>query len=314
MRRVVMMFVLCAAAFGAGPAALPQGGATFRGTADNVPVFVTVTDSSGRLVPGLTRTDFEVRDNGKPQPLTVFDSSPQPVRLIVMIDVSGSMAGNLPILRAACMQLIAHLGKDDLARIGTFGKDITISPTFTRDAVALTSMLPTSIPPDSPTPLWDGVDQAIGDFGTSEGRRVVLVLSDGKDSGFMLHHKFLTQIDISDRAEREDVMVYGVGLQSRGTRAMPGAGANLASMLASDLPDPGLGTVALETGGGYIEIRPSEDLGAAFARVADELHQQYLLGFDPPASDGKVHKIDVRMTNKDLKPRARKTYRAPKQG
>src|SRR5262245_12913445 len=71
----------------------------FRGTGEVVPVFVTVTDRDGRLVTTLKRDDFEVRDEGKPQPITQFDNTPQPVRLIVMLDVSGSMKGNLPLLR-----------------------------------------------------------------------------------------------------------------------------------------------------------------------------------------------------------------------
>jgi len=69
---------------------------------------------------------------------------------------------------------------------------------------------------------------------------------------------------------------------------------------------------ALETGGGYTEIRPRDDLGAAFARVADELHSQYLLGFAPPRRDGNVHDIDVRVTQRGLTPRARKSYVAPR--
>ena len=76
--------------------------------------------------------------------------------------------------------------------------------------------------------------------------------------------------------------------------------------------DPGLGTAAIESGGGYMEIRPRQDLGAAFARVADELHSQYLLGFTPPALDGKTHRIEVRVSDRTAKPRARKSYVAPK--
>src|SRR5688572_8232747 len=60
----------------------------FRGGSDAVQVFVTVTDRDGRLVTNLTRDDFAVRDEGKPQPITLFDNTPQPVRLIVMLDVS----------------------------------------------------------------------------------------------------------------------------------------------------------------------------------------------------------------------------------
>jgi hypothetical protein len=72
--------------------------------------------------------------------------------------------------------------------------------------------------------------------------------------------------------------------------------------------------VSEHTGGGYTEIRPTEDLGAAFARVVDELHSQYLLGFAPPKRDGKVHNVEVRiLSQKGLKPRARKSYVAPKE-
>ena len=71
----------------------------FRAGSDAVRVFVTVTDGDGRIVTDLTQNDFEVRDEGRPQPITLFDNTPQPIRLVVMLDVSGSMAGNLPLLR-----------------------------------------------------------------------------------------------------------------------------------------------------------------------------------------------------------------------
>jgi len=93
----------------------------------------------------------------------------------------------------------------------------------------------------------------------------------------------------------------------------PGLGrGGLQAMLTEDLPDPGLARVAQETGGGYTEIRFGEDLAAAFTRVADELHSQYLIGFAPPRRDGKVHDIDVRLTQRGLTPRARKSYVAPR--
>src|SRR5438105_3315822 len=121
----------------------------FHGATDAVRVFATVTDRDGRLVTTLTRDDFEVRDEGKPQPLTQFDNTPQPIRLIVMLDVSGSMEGNLPVLRSAASQLFARLRPDDVARVGTFGQEIIISPSFTHDAGELRAALPTSISPDA---------------------------------------------------------------------------------------------------------------------------------------------------------------------
>jgi len=105
-------------------------------------------------------------------------------------------------------------------------------------------------------------------------------------------------------------MIYGVGMRSR--QRPTGMPMNMRDAMLQDLPDPGLARVAEETGGGYLEIRAGEDLASAFARVADELHGQYLLGYAPPKRDGKVHSVDVRVTEKGLKPRARRSYVAPK--
>jgi len=288
----------------------------FRSASDVVRVFVTVTDRDGRLVTSLGRDDFEVRDEGRPQPITLFDNTPQPIRLVVMLDVSGSMEGNLPLLREAAGRLFDELRPDDLARVGTFGRQITISPDFTRDLEALASALPDVIAPDAPTPLWSALDEAMDAFGDqSDERRVILVLSDGKDTGPIGFGRGIpSQAGVIDRARDENVMIYAIGLHSRGSRrTQPGIGpGGLRAAMLSDLPDPGLARVAEDTGGGYAEIRYGQDLGAAFARVAEELHSQYLLGFAPPERDGKAHDIDVRLAEKGLKARARKNYLAPK--
>jgi VWFA-related protein len=290
----------------------------FRGGRDTVRVFATVTDRDGRLATNLRQEDFEVRDEGKPQPLTQFDATPQPIRLIVMLDVSGSMEGNAPLLRAAGSQLFGRLLKDDVARVGSFGHDVTISPSFSSDPRELNAALPATIPPDAPTPLWRAIDQAMGAFGEEDDRRkVILVLSDGKDSGpTSFRQRPSSQADVIDRARREDVMIYGIGMRSRSRNPPIPAGGlgpgGLQAMLVADLPDPGLARVAEETGGGYIEIRFGQDLGAAFTGVADELHTQYLLAFTPPKRDGKLHEVSVRVTPGGLKTRAKKNYVAPK--
>ncbi len=287
----------------------------FRGAGDAVRVFVTVMDRDGRLITTLTQGDFEVRDEGKPQPITLFDNTPQPIRLIVMLDVSGSMEGNLSLLRTSAQQLFARLRPDDLARVGTFGHEVVISASFTHDPDELRRALPASIAADAPTPLWRAIDDALGAFGEGGGERhVILVLSDGKDSGPIgFRQRYVSQVEVIDRARAEDVMIYAIGMRSRGQRPMqPGIGpGGLQAMLMADLPDPGLARVAQETGGGYTEIRFGQDLGAAFARVADELHGQYLIGFAPPKRDGKVHNIEVRVNERGFKPRARKSYVAP---
>jgi Ca-activated chloride channel family protein len=310
MRRfLTLAFLTCAAV--AAAAQQP----VFRSASDIVRVFVTVTDRDGRLATDLTKDDFTVRDEGQPQPIAVFDNTPQPVRLVVMLDVSGSMEGNLPVLRAAAEELFKRLRPDDVARVGTFGHDVVISPEFTADVDRLRAALPAEIASDAPTPLWRGLDEAMTAFdGSDERRRVVLVLSDGRDSGPTgFRNRFVSQGEVIDRARRDEVMVYAIGMPSRSRRPPTLGPGGLQGALLADLPDPGLGKVAEETGGGYLEIgRGQEDLGVAFARVADELHAQYLLGFVPPKRDGKVHDIDVRVAQRGFKPRARKNYVAPK--
>lgn len=290
---------------------------TFRGSSDAIRVFVTVTDRDGRLVTTLAQGDFEIRDEGKPQPITLFDNTPQPVRLIVLLDVSGSMEGNLPLLRGATEELLARLRPDDVIRLGTFGRDVTISSTFTREPSRILASIPRSIEPDAPTPLWRAIDEAMTAFADDDGdgRAVILVLSDGKDSGQLaFNQRPASQAGVIDRARDRGVMIYGVGMQSRSSRQrQPGFGIDgLRAAMTDNLPDPGLAKVAEETGGGYAEIRFGEDLGAAFTRVADELHSQYLIGYDPPKRDGKVHEIDVRVSQRGLKPRGRKSYVAPR--
>jgi len=300
----------------AAPRAAVRAQQVFRTGSDAVRVFVTVTDRDGRLVTTLGRANFEVRDDGKPQPLTQFDNSPQPIRLVVMLDVSGSMACNLTLLRDASVELFKRLLPDDVARVGSFGQDVKVSPAFTRNSDELLAALPSTIVPNAPTPLWRALDEALGAFGEgNDTRKVILVLSDGKDTGPTdFRRRPSSQADIIDRARLEDVMIYAVGLRSRGRTGSPGIGpGGLQAMLVDNLPDPGLARVAEETGGGYVEIRYGQDLAAAFAGVADELHTQYLLAFAPPKRDGKVHKIDVKVDTSGLKPRARRSYVAPKE-
>ncbi|HVG69839.1 MAG TPA: VWA domain-containing protein [Vicinamibacterales bacterium] len=319
-----LITVLAAASLVAAAAAQeqqqPPEQTVFRGGSELVRAYVTVTDRNGRLVTTLRQEDFEVRDEGKTQPVTLFVNLPRAIRLIVLLDVSGSMLGNLPLLRSGTAELVKHLRADDVARVGTFGKEVVISETFTRDARELVGALPSAIDPQAPTPLWRAIDKAIESFGRpagsaeGEARHVVLVLSDGADSGLTsFRDRFVTQGDVIDRARRQDVMIYAVGMRSRGNRSAPGLGiGGLQAALSADLPDPQLARVAEETGGGYTEINFGDNLGLAFAQVAEELHSQYLLAYEPPRRDGKVHEIEVRVKQGGMKPRARKSYVAPK--
>ena len=147
-----------------------------------------------------------------------------------------------------------------------------------------------------------------------DGRRVVLVFTDGVDEPYNFKGNNVSHKDAQNRAQRDDVMVYAVGLESRvpygGRRApLPGRGGlTMEPRMIRQKPDEGLSKIAAETGGGYFELTEAQDLRSAFSRVADELHRQYALGFEPTTLDGKVHKIEVRVRKSGLKARARKSY------
>jgi hypothetical protein len=91
---------------------------------------------------------------------------------------------------------------------------------------------------------------------------------------------------------------------------VPGRNGGGDAPCAGTKPDAGLRTLADEGGGGYFELGPTDNLNAAFTRVAEELHRQYLLGFTPPTLDGLVHALEVRVKRTDLTARARKSYLA----
>lgn len=288
----------------------------FRSGAKTVAVYATVTDGDGRLVPDLVREDFEIKDRGKVQPLTVFSNDIQPITVVMMLDRSGSMRGNFGLVAAGAQAFVRKLLPGDKARVGAFADRIEIHPEqFTSDQQALLAVLRSDLPVTGPSPVWNAVDAAITALKDQDGRRVVLVFSDGADapSNFKFNNKSI--MDIMRRAQQENVMVYGVGLQSTVLRR-PGGGGGLGALtgaMTAQRPDPGLGIVADDTGGGYFELSRAEDLSSTFARVADELHRQYALGFEPPTLDDKMHKLEVKVIGKGrMKVRARKEYFAAK--
>jgi len=296
--------------------------ATFRTTSRSVAVYVTVSDTAGKLVPDLTQDDFEVYDNGKKQTLTLFDSGVQPITVVMMLDRSGSMAQNFRLVRNAAEQFVGLLLPGDKVRIGSFANRIQLDPRdFTSSQRDLITILRNDLQDPGPTPLWNAVNVGITSLLHQDGRRVVLVFTDGIDHPMGGNN--ISFHDVAKNAEQEDVMVFAIGLAGRelsGTGRRGGAGQGIGGLSTLGLPrrdddpviDKGLPRIAAMTGGGYYELRTAYNLGPTFKRIADELHRQYALAFTPEKLDGKTHKIDVRLKRPDLVARARKTYVARK--
>jgi Ca-activated chloride channel homolog len=266
---------------------------TFRSGTQLVSLFATVTDAQRRLVPNLIKDDFEILDNDKVQPIVFFESEVQPITVIVMLDTSGSMTGSISLLKTAAEQFLIRLLPKDKGRVGAFNDKIQFNARFTSNRDELVSDVK-DLDFGNGTRLWDAMWASLDELQGIEGRRVVLVFTDGDDTASRVKRGA-----VLDRAREEEVMVYAIGLESNffnGQRQV------------RSKPDAGLRKIAEETGGGYFELEKTSDLAPTFTRVAQELHSQYVLGFAPTDLDGRVHKLTVRMKQPGMTARARRSY------
>lgn len=289
--RPIACAVLAATAAAAASAQAP----TFRAGTNLVSLFATVTDAEQRLVPNLTQVDFEVFDNDKPQPLAFFQNQTQPITVVVMLDTSASMTNTLDLLREAAEQFVIRLMPEDKGLVGAFNDKIQFSSRFTSDRDELAADLK-DLDYGNATKLYDALTASFDQLKGIDGRRVTVVFTDGDDTDS--HVGLGTVID---RARAEEVMVYAIGLESN---YFDGA------RMVRSRPDRGLKKLAEETGGGYFELKRTNDLAPTFTRIAYELHSQYVLGFTPPVLDGRVHKLAVRVKQPGMTARARRSYLA----
>lgn len=269
----------------------------FRSSTRTVAVFATVQDRAGRLVPDLTREEFEVLDNGRQVEISVFSNEPQPITAVVMLDMSGSMWSQLPRLQTSLEYVVSTLRPGDRIRIGTFGTEVSLSHWLTGDGHVLRRVIREELWPGGSSPLWRALDMSMTSLAGEQGRRVVLALTDG------VNHapggKGLPEIpggfgSVTRRAVADpDVMFYAVGYGD------PHYGQRLRGDIV-DLTDL--------TGGGHTNVPPSADLGQAFARIGEELRHQYLIGFVPDTVDGPARRLEVRSKRSGVKVRARTTY------
>ena len=272
---------------------------TFKAGTQIVPLYVTVQDIEKRLVPDLVKEDFDVLDNGVPVTLTLFQNEPEPFSVVVMLDTSGSMTLTIDLLQEAAEQFVIRLMPADKGIVGAFNDKIQFPiADFTSSRDDLVGGI-REVDYGNSTRLWDAVESSIEQLKRVSGRRVVLVFTDGDDTASKIGLG-----KVMDEARAAETMVYAIGLQSvyfNGQRQV------------RSQPDKGLRKISDETGGGYFELKRTDDLGPTFTRVAQELHSQYVLGF-APATDGKQHKLEVRVKKPGMTARARKSYLAPTSG
>jgi Ca-activated chloride channel family protein len=292
--RLAMAALLVGAVAAGGGLAGAQQQPQFRSGTQFVPLFTTVTDAQGRLVPDLDQDQFTILDNNKPQSITVFENQTQPFTAVVMLDFSASMTANLDRLKQATEQFLIRMLPADKAQVGAFSDKIQFSGTFTSDRDDLIGAL-RDLQFGNPTRLYDAAYESIDMLGDIDGRKVVVLFTDGDDTASRRGFG-----DTLDYAREKEVMIYSIGLESE-MQVAPGR-------FQRTRPDRGLKKLSEETGGGYFELKKTDELGPTFTRVVQELHSLYTLGFNPATLDGKVHRLDVKMKQAGMVARARKSY------
>jgi Ca-activated chloride channel family protein len=269
---------------------------TFKSRVVTVPVSVTVTDSNGRLVTGLTREDFEVFEDGVRAPITGFDDQRVPVSVGLVFDASDSMRGEgIADARGALGRFVGELldGTDE-AFVATFNHSPRTMTPWKRPPASLADALDATRP-NGGTAIYDAIVAFAPMFEErSNTRAAMVVISDGADTA---SDRTLQQA--REVMRRSDAFVYAIAIDAPdarvSTRVNPAA--------LKEITGPS---------GGYTEVvRSAADLGPATARIADELNKQYTLAFSSSRSaDGSWHNIRVHVKKGDYLARSRRGYYA----
>jgi len=264
--------------------------AQFSSGVNLVEVYAAVTDQAGNPVAGLTREDFTVLEDGQPQTLSAFAEGDFPLSVAIAIDRSFSMgARQLPTAVSAARTVLGELRPQDHSMLVGIGSEVQVLAPLSSDRPAQMRAL-SALKPWGTTGLHDAIIQSIEAIQAAQGRRALVLLSDGTD-----RYSKATAAEALDRARRADVMIYPVAIG----RTRPALFAQLASL----------------TGGRSFQPRTPAELNVIMRTIANELRHQYLLGYTPsrPIVRGEEEQwrsITVRVTRSGVSVRSRDGYLA----
>lgn len=263
----------------------------FKSGVDMVPLTVTVTDASGKYVRGLTERDFAVFENGVQQSLSFFASEPVPVDVALVLDVSSSMAVDMPRVREAANGLVRSLRPADRAAVVAVRTSVGLPQPFTTEHERVTAAIDVLRSAGS-SAVYDGLYIALKEFARehrehAEARRQVLVLlSDGLDNA-----SHVSADELADAARRAGVSIYIVALTDPAAQAR-GTPWNVAQERATYT----MRALAQDSGGRIFFPTAPTELAAVYGAIAREFASQYDLGYVPARpGDGTFRRIAVRV-------------------
>jgi VWFA-related protein len=325
--RQLAVFALTTALFAQPPSKKPDPEelpAPIQVNVDVVNILAAVHDKRGSLVGNLNKEDFTVLEDGQSQTIKYFTRETDlPLTMGLLVDVSASQQNLIGIERDAASQFFSKvLRKKDEAFLISFGEESELLQDYTNSARLLQDGLkqlrvssgvggfgpgpvPTAGQPRG-TVLYDAVYLAAKEKLRGEvGRKAIILITDGVDEGSRL-----TRSQAIEEAQKSDAVIYSIyyvdpGFYNRFGTFGGGGGGEAELRRMSD-----------ETGGRVFRVDRKHTLDEAFQELQDEMRSQYAIGYTPTneAKDGSYRRIEVRLSNKDLKAQARKGYYAIKPG
>ncbi len=266
---------------------IPQ--VTIRADVGLVEVYAAVFDGKGHYVTGLTQEQFEVRDNERPQPLVLFETTDAGLSLGILLDTTGSMQGALPIVKNATLRLIDQLRPNDSVAVYGFSTTLHVLQGFTSDKDAAKRAV-LNIRSGGQTALFDAVSRALSDLTPRKGKKALVAFTDGQDNA-----SYLEPDAASTRARKVGVPLYTVA-----------QGEALENLQLVGI----LHNLSLRTGGISFTARNAGRMDEIFSRISEDLQHCYLLAYvAPPAENDTWRSIQVSVKGvKNAKIRAKQGY------
>ena len=279
-------------------ATVAGGQQAFRSGVDLVTLGVTVVDRKGELIGELTRGDFEVLEDGKPQELRFFaegdgEAAP-PLHLGLLLDASGSMQSDLRLAQGAAIKFLNLLPHAEDITLVDFDTQVRITRYPQRDFPRLVERIRLR-KPDGWTALYDAIGTYLDGAGEQEGRRILVMYTDGADS-----RSVLTLEETLTLLKASPVTVYAIGL-------VQNTGSYRAQLQMTMMQ------MVEATGGQAFFPSSMKEVESAYEKVLAQINGQYHLGYVSAnaTSDGAWRRVEIKVQPPGARVRARKGYFAP---
>jgi Ca-activated chloride channel homolog len=296
--------LVAAVAFAATAAA--QQLPSFRAGVDVVSLSVTVTDATGRYVTDLTPEQLNIFEDGAKQDIAYFNRTNVPIALVLLLDTSSSMEDKMATAKEAAVGFARRVRPQDLGQLIGFADRVEVLQPFTSDQGALERAIRKTVANGSTT-LYNALYIALKELKKVRAaaeedvrRQAIVVFTDGEDTSSLVGFD-----ELLDLARRSETAIYAIALRSpREIEAR-----------AYAVTDYSLRQLAQQTGGRPFFPTRIEDLAGAYGQIADELANQYVVGFVSKNTkrDGAWRKLTVRVDREATTARTRLGYFGPKQ-